>query len=170
MNPLQPPVGFRLHWFAQGAVKTCRVCCHCQAFWHAEIAALKLTTSGLTWNLAVISQRILNGAYVCCWSNSEVSKIMGDPKVTMGFSSTTKNGPILDDIPGWLWTAPFAWNIGDWKETVNFRKVPTKIYSRTLWANILDTFASVQKASRSYPRNGLHKLGLRDPNELATHK
>lgn len=56
MNPLQPPVGFRLHWFAQGAVKTCRVCCHCQAFWHAEIAALKLTTSGLTWNLAVISQ------------------------------------------------------------------------------------------------------------------
>ena len=97
MNPLQPPVGFRLHWFAQGVVKTSRVCCHCQAFWHAEIAALKLTTSGLTWNLAVISQRTLNGAYVCCWSNSEVSKIMGDPKVTMGFTV-----PPLKMAPFWM--------------------------------------------------------------------
>ena len=31
--------------------KSSKACCHCQAFWHAEIVALSVTTSGRTWNL-----------------------------------------------------------------------------------------------------------------------
>ena len=108
----KPPVGEldSTGRFAQGAVKTSRVCCHCQAFWHAEIAALKLTTSGLSWNLAAISQQILRMVPTFVADPTRrFLKSWGIPKVTMGFTvPPLKNGAILDDISGWLWTPPFA--------------------------------------------------------------
>ena len=76
-----PPTSIICHQSScrrQGALKTSRACCHCQAFWHAEIKALKLTTSGVAWNLATFRHwkpnEDLNRASVCCEPRGESPK------------------------------------------------------------------------------------------------